>query len=108
MFSKFLHFLAARYETERTKDDFYSPFIVSPEVWEMMANAKTTTVSGCSLREEDVIETVTLSIDEALCQDLCFQSTNCAVFHHTKDNCTLLTEDYRQDCQNAGGLPVFN
>jgi len=66
---------------------------------------KDTTVSGCSLREEDVIETVTLSIDEALCQDLCFQSTNCAVFHHTKDNCTLLTEDYRQDCQNAGGLP---
>ena len=53
-----------------------------------------------------MIQTVSLSISAELCQDLCYQSTNCAVFQHSAENCTLLREDYRQECHNAGGPPV--
>ena len=64
------------------------------------------TVGGCNLKEEDVIKEVDLAIDEALCQDLCSQTTNCAVYQHRANQCTLLRQDYRQDCTNAAGPPV--
>ena len=67
---------------------------------------KDVTVGGCYFKGDNVIQTVSLSISAELCQDLCYQSTNCAVFQHSAENCTLLREDYRQDCHNAGGPSV--
>jgi len=60
------------------------------------------TVGGCNLK--GVIETYQLNIDESECQVLCYTSTDCAVYQHKEDTCTLLREDYRQDCQTSGGL----
>ena len=65
------------------------------------------TLGGCSLNEDDVIKVVELAMDKGLCQDLCSQTTNCAVYQHKSDRCTLLREDYRQDCSNAAGPPVM-
>ena len=67
---------------------------------------KDVTVGGCFFKGDNVIQTVSLSISAELCQDLCYQSTNCAVFQHSAENCTLLREDYRQNCHNAGGPSV--
>jgi hypothetical protein len=58
------------------------------------------------LKEEFVIETIVLPISAELCQELCYESSNCAVFQHSAENCTLLREDYRQDCETAGGPSV--
>ena len=58
------------------------------------------------MKEEFVIETIVLPISAELCQELCYESSNCAVFQHSAENCTLLREDYRQDCETAGGPSV--
>ena len=58
--------------------------------------------------DEYVIETLSIGISADLCQDICQQKTNCVVFQHSAENCTLLTEDYRQDCGTSGGPTVSN
>ena len=67
---------------------------------------KDVTVGGCFMKEDNVIETVSLPISVELCQDICSHTTNCTVFRHNAEYCTLLREDYRQECHNAGGPPV--
>ena len=69
-------------------------------------DCKEITVGDCPLKEEFVIETIVLPISAELCQELCYESSNCAVFQHSAENCTLLREDYRQDCETAGGPSV--
>ena len=69
-------------------------------------DCKGITVGDCQLKEEFVIETIVLPISAELCQELCYESSNCAVFQHSAENCTLLREDYRQDCETAGGPSV--
>merc|ERR1711971_735239 len=64
---------------------------------------KGVTVGDCQLLDEYVIETLSIGISADLCQDICQQKTNCVVFQHSAENCTLLTEDYRQDCGTSGG-----
>ena len=67
---------------------------------------KGVTVGDCQLLDEYVIETLSIGISADLCQDICQQKTNCVVFQHSAENCTLLTEDYRQDCGTSGGPTV--
>ena len=69
---------------------------------------KGVTVGDCQLLDEYVIETLSIGISADLCQDICQQKTNCVVFQHSAENCTLLTEDYRQDCGTSGGPTVSN
>ena len=68
---------------------------------------KDVTVGGCFLDEDNVIQTVSIPISAEACQDLCYHTTNCTVFQHNAENCTLLREDYRQKCNNLGG-PLVN
>ena len=67
---------------------------------------KGVTVGDCQLLDEYVIETLSIGISADLCQDICQQKTNCVVFQHSAETCTLLTEDYRQDCGTSGGPTV--
>ena len=69
---------------------------------------KGVTVGDCQLLDEYVIETLSIGISADLCQDICQQKTNCVVFQHSAENCTLLTKDYRQDCGTSGGPTVSN
>ena len=69
---------------------------------------KGVTVGDCQLLDEYVIETLSIGISADLCQDICQQKTNCVVFQHSAETCTLLTEDYRQDCGTSGGPTVSN
>ena len=67
---------------------------------------KDVTVGDCPLDDDYVIQTVSLTMPAELCQDLCFQQTNCVVFQHNAENCTLFREDYRQHCKTSGGPSV--
>ena len=67
---------------------------------------KDVTVGDCSLDEEYVIDVLTLPISAEQCQFYCNTLTDCVVFQHNSENCTLLKEDYRQSCKSSGGPAV--
>ena len=68
---------------------------------------KDITVGDCALNDDYVIQTIELPMSIDICQKSCFQIETCIVFQHTAANCTLFTQDYRQECKSAGGPPVI-
>lgn len=61
------------------------------------------TVGGCTVDPFDVIQTVDIFTDVRDCQFYCNALTNCALFRFNGTECTLLTKDYRKDCQVVAG-----
>jgi len=61
------------------------------------------TVGECSPDEADFILTVDIFTDVRDCQFYCGALTNCELFRFDGQNCTLLTKDYRKDCQVVAG-----
>ena len=68
---------------------------------------KDVTVGDCELKADQIVYTSIIS-DAGLCQFLCNTLTDCNVFqfHESEQNCTLLKEDYHQDCQSSSGPEV--
>ena len=67
------------------------------------------TVGECVTQIEDTIPfyiSPDISFDARDCQSLCHATTNCEVFRFNGTHCTLLTKDYRKDCQISAGLYV--
>jgi len=65
---------------------------------------KDVTVGDCELQKEQIILRTLIS-DASLCQFFCNTLTDCSVFqfNESNSNCTLLKEDYRQECKSSGG-----
>jgi len=61
------------------------------------------TVGECTPGEEDEIQTVDIFTDVRDCQFYCGALTNCELFRFNGTHCTLLTKDYRKDCQVVAG-----
>ena len=61
------------------------------------------TVGQCTVDPFDVIQTVTIFTDVRDCQFYCNALTNCELFRFNGTECTLLTKDYRKDCQEVAG-----
>jgi len=63
------------------------------------------TVGECSPDEADLITWTGIFTDVRDCQFYCGALTNCELFRFDEEtkNCTLLTKDYRKDCQVVAG-----
>merc|ERR1712055_1086884 len=61
------------------------------------------TVGYCMVPFDDVIQNVNLFTDVRDCQFYCNALTNCELFRFNGTECTLLTKDYRKDCQKVAG-----
>jgi len=61
------------------------------------------TVGECFVDPFDVIQTVEIFDDVRDCQFYCNALTNCELFRFNGTECTLLTKDYRKDCQVVAG-----
>ena len=62
------------------------------------------TVGECLIPIEDIIDNTDIFSDAQQCQEYCHGTTTCEVFRFDGKHCTLLTKDYRKDCQiSAGG-----
>jgi len=62
------------------------------------------TVGECLIPPEDVIQTIPNLFTEVQdCQFYCNALTNCELFRFDGQNCTLMTKDYRKDCQVLAG-----
>ena len=68
---------------------------------------KDVTVGDCELKADQIVYSSIIS-DAGLCQFLCNTLTDCNVFQfrESKQNCTLLKEDYHQDCKSSSGPEV--
>ena len=69
---------------------------------------KDVTVGDCNLENEYVVQVIQLPISIEQCQFFCNSLTDCVVFQHKAESCTLLREDYRQQCKSAGGPTVIS
>merc|ERR1711862_66842 len=61
------------------------------------------TVGECLIPPEDVIQTVNIFTEVQDCQFYCNALTNCELFRFDGQNCTIMTKDYRKDCQVVAG-----
>jgi len=61
------------------------------------------TVGECLIPPEDVIQTVDIFTEVEDCQFYCNALTNCELFRFDGQNCTIMTKDYRKDCQIVAG-----
>ena len=61
------------------------------------------TVGECKVDPFDVITTVDIFEKAEDCQFYCNALTNCELFRFNGTECTLLTKDYRKDCQVVAG-----
>jgi len=62
------------------------------------------TVGECLIPPEDVIQTVKIpDFTVQDCQFYCNALTNCELFRFDGENCTVMTKDYRKDCQVLAG-----
>jgi len=61
------------------------------------------TVGECLIPPEDVIQTVNIFTEVQDCQFYCNALTNCELFRFDGQNCTVMTKDYRKDCQVVAG-----
>jgi len=61
------------------------------------------TVGECKVDPFDVITTTDIFTDVGDCQFYCSALTNCELFRFNGTECTLLTRDYRKDCQVVAG-----
>jgi len=61
------------------------------------------TVGECVIPTEDVILVEDLFTEVQQCQFYCNALTNCELFRFDGQNCTLMTKDYRKDCQVVAG-----
>ena len=70
---------------------------------------KDVTVGDCELKADQIVFSSIIS-DAGLCQFFCNTLTDCNVFqfHEAEQNCTLLKEDYHQDCLSSSGPEVRN
>jgi len=57
------------------------------------------TVGECLIPPEDVIQTIDIFTEVEDCQFYCNALTNCELFRFDGQNCTIMTKDYRKDCQ---------
>jgi len=57
------------------------------------------TVGECLIPPEDVIQTINIFTEVEDCQFYCNALTNCELFRFDGQNCTIMTKDYRKDCQ---------
>lgn len=66
-------------------------------------DCKDVTVGACTLDGKDIIQNVDIFTDVEDCQFYCNGLTNCELFRFDGQTCTLLTKDYRKDCQIFAG-----
>ena len=62
-----------------------------------LEECKDITLGNCLLREEYIIQSIPAS-SVAICQEACFVFADCKIFNFDGTMCTLLNEDYRQEC----------
>ena len=70
-------------------------------------DCKDVTVGDCEINHDDVI--LSDFVDDAyLCQSCCNIVTGCEIFRFngTDHKCTLLKDDYHDDCRSSGGPRV--
>ena len=84
--------------------DAYTYYRVNGE-----GECKDVTVGDCELKADQIVFSSIIS-DAGLCQFFCNTLTDCNVFqfHEAEQNCTLLKEDYHQDCLSSSGPEVRN
>merc|ERR1712212_829425 len=81
-------------------------FVVSSQLLSCQAgdnDCEGVTVGDCVVPFDDVIQNVNLFTDVRDCQFYCNALTNCELFRFNGTECTLLTKDYRKDCQKVAG-----
>ena len=66
------------------------------------------TIKDCNIRPSDIID-ILPAIDPGNCQAFCIDFSNCDTFQYRDNSCTLLSSDYRQECQfNAGPMVIIS